>query len=121
MTIALTPEMLEACYEFLKTTPPFNKMGLPEADDVVFKISMSSTEFGSYRWEDKQHTITLSNKAIGYTLTLIQIMTHEMIHLYLEENGLESRNGGYSTHNAAFRKLAAQVCKHHGFDPRAFY
>ena len=39
----------------------------------------------------------------------------------LEITGMESRSGGPNTHNIAFRKFAAQVCKIHGFDPKAFY
>jgi hypothetical protein len=43
-----------------------------------------------------------------------------MIHLYLEKMGWESP-GSEDTHNAAFRRFAVQVCKYHGFDPKAFY
>lgn len=121
MTLPLTPEMLAGAYEYLKATPPFSKWNLPETDEVGFRLSNSQRELGRYRWDGAKHTITASRKAIGHTATLLRFMAHEMVHLHLEETGMESRRGGEDTHNAAFRVLAAQVCKVHGFDPKAFY
>jgi hypothetical protein len=89
-------------------------------EDVVFKTSRGEREFGFYRWDGERHTITASVKSIAYTSTLMQFMSHEMIHLYLEKMGWESP-GSEDTHNAAFRRFAVQVCKYHGFDPKAFY
>jgi hypothetical protein len=43
-------------------------------------------------------------------------MAHEMIHLHQRVTGMENS----AQHNAAFRKLAAHVCRLHGFDPKAF-
>jgi hypothetical protein len=121
MTLPLTTEMMAAGYDFLATTPPFSGWNLPDAEDVVFKLSRGEREFGFYRWDGERHTITASVKAIGYTVTLMRFLSHEMIHLYLEKMGWESVGGGPNTHNAAFRKFASQVCKYHGFDPKAFY
>jgi hypothetical protein len=121
MTLPLTPEMLAAAYEYMRTTPPFCRLKLPPAAVVKFTVGKFRQDFAEYRWDGKHHTITMSVNAIGHTTTLMRCMAHEAIHLYLEENGLESRAGGKDTHNAAFRKLAAQVCRHHGFDAKAFY
>jgi hypothetical protein len=121
MTLPLTTEMMAAGYDYLATTPPFSGWNLPDAEDVVFKLSRGEREFGFYRWDGERHTITASVKAIGYTVTLMRFLSHEMIHLYLEKMGWESVGGGPNTHNAAFRKFAVQVCKYHGFDPKAFY
>lgn len=121
MTLQLTPEMLAAAYDFLRTTPPFDKWNLPESEEVGFKLSRNRKELGRYQWDGAKHTITASAIAIGHTATLMRFMAHEMIHLNLEEIGMESRRGGQDTHNGAFRVLAAQVCKVHGFDPKAFY
>jgi hypothetical protein len=41
-------------------------------------------------------------------------------HLNLEMIGWESVGGGPNTHNTAFRQFAVQVCKYHGYDPKAF-
>lgn len=121
MTLMLSQEMLGAAYDYLRTTPPFNRWNLPESEDVLFRISHRPGEFGRYTWDGRQHTISASSKMIGYTGTLMTYMAHEMIHLHLEETGMESRRGGSDTHNAAFRKFAGQVCKAHGFDPKSFY
>lgn len=121
MSLPLTPEMIEAAYEFLKTTPPFSRWKLPEGDDIEFNVGAATDEFANYKWERDHHRITISIKAVGHTETLIKYLAHEIIHLHLEATGQESKKGGPNCHNAAFRKFAAQVCKHHGFDPKAFY
>lgn len=121
MTLPLTSEMMVAAYEYLRITPPFDKWNMPEAEDVLFKVARTRHKQGWYQWDGKRHTITGSQGKVGYTLTLIVLMAHEMIHLHLEETGMESRARSNDTHNAAFRKFAAQVCKVHGFDPKAFY
>lgn len=120
MTLPLTPEMLTAAYDYLRTTPPFNGWSLPEGDEVKFKVGKFRGKFAAYQWDGKQHTITMSGAAIGHTCTLLETLAHEMIHLHLEDTGNESR-GNENAHNAWFRKFAAQVCKYHGFDPKAFY
>lgn len=121
MTLPLTPETLEAAYEYLRTTPPFSGWNLPEGEDVKFVVSKSDRDIAAYKWNGKQHTICLSAKFIGHSDTLLVYLAHEMVHMHLEERGIESRNGGPDTHNMAYRKYAAQVCKFHGFDPKAFY
>lgn len=121
MTLPLTSEMLEACYEFLKTTPPACDWNLPEGEDVKFIVNKKlKKKLAEYQWLGDRHSISMCARGIGHTSTLIRTMYHEMIHLFLEERGWESR-GNENVHNAAFRKLAAQVCKFNGFDPKAFY
>lgn len=121
MTLPLKPEMMEAAYEYLRTTPPFSAWGLPHSDDVIFQLSGRRREFGRYQWDGERHTITASIHGIAYTSTLMRFMAHEMIHLYLEMKGLESRKASEEVHNTHFRKFAGQACKYHGFDPKAFY
>ncbi len=121
MTLPLKPEMLEAAYEYLRTTPPFSSWGLPHSDEVIFQLSSRRGEYARYQWDGERHTITMSIHAISYTHTLLCYMAHEMIHLFLEIRNLESRRGSEDTHNAHFRKFAGQACKYHGFDPKAFY
>lgn len=120
MTLPLTKEMLAAAYDFLVTTPPFSRWKLPEAEDVKFSVTRDQRNFAQYKWDGKQHTIWISSRGVGHSETLLLYLAHEMVHMYLEEMGWESR-GTEDTHNAAFEKFAAQVCKHHGFDPKAFY
>jgi hypothetical protein len=118
MTLLLDPDMLEATYNFLKCTPPFKRFKLPDSDDVIFTVGFKHNVLGEYRWFDHQHTITISGRCIGYTDGLIETMAHEMIHLYLEHTNQESYN---NAHSMLFRKIAKQVCRYHGFDPKRFY
>jgi hypothetical protein len=120
VTLPLNKEMLAAAYDYLRTTPPFSKWNLPESEDVRFIVTRATDRYAHYRWNGKQHTISVSSAAVAFTATLFEKLSHEMIHLHLEENDMESR-GTPNTHNVAFRKFAARVCKHHGFDPKAFY
>jgi SprT-like family len=120
MTLPLTPEMLAAAYDFLSLTPPFDRWNMPPSDETSFKVSRSRKWFARYRWDGIRHTIEMSANAVAYSDTLFAKLSHEMIHMHLEELGMEGR-GGPDTHSGAFRSLAEEVCKHHGFDPKAFY
>lgn len=120
MTLPLTKEMLAAAYDFLAATPPFRDWSLPDSEEVRFKVGRFRSHCAHYQWDGKQHTITASANAIGHTDTLIRKLAHELIHLHLEELGMDSR-GTANTHSGAFRRLAAEVCKIHGFDLKIFY
>lgn len=116
--LTLTTENLEAMYDYLRVTKPFCDWNLPEGEEVKFIVAKSKKIFGQYQLIDKKHTIKISQNAIGHTNSLAMTMAHEMIHLHLEESGMEMREDG---HNGAFRICAATVCKVHGFDLRTFY
>ncbi|WP_029581920.1 hypothetical protein [Bradyrhizobium sp. URHD0069] len=120
MTLPLNAEMLAAAYEYLRTTPPFNKWNLPDHEDIKFRTSRRPREAGRYEW-DGDHHIVASIHGIAYTESLMRFMSHEMVHLHLQIMGWESKARSEEVHNAAFRKFSALVCKHHGFDPKAFY
>jgi len=121
MMLKLTPEMIAAAYSYLCTSEPFSGWNLPDPDDVTFRVSRRPGEFGRYQLIGGRHTIAMSGASIGQTSTLMRYLAHECVHMHLEITGMESRSGGPNTHNAAFRKFAAQVSKVHGFDPKAFY
>ena len=120
MTLPLTPDTLEAAYEYLRSTPPFAGWNLPEGDEVKFFVVKDRRAFGRYRWDGKRHTISMSANCIGQSRTLIEKMGHEMIHLHLEDAEMESR-GTEHTHNAWFRRLADEACAVHGWDVKGFY
>lgn len=117
MTLPLHPDMLASAYDYLRTTPPFRGWRLPDSDDVIFKVANSNTHFGWYDRKKGQHTLAVSRKAVGHTVTLMASMAHEAIHLHQAIAGLETPG---TQHNANFKKLAKQVCKYHGFDPNEF-
>lgn len=121
MTLPLTPDVLEAAYELLRATPPFDKWKLPDGDEVKFSVTITKAEYAQYQWDGVQHTISISMGKNGYIVSLLESMAHEMIHLYLEKMGWESKRASAIYHNARFRKFAERVCRIHGFDPKAFY
>ena len=118
MTLPLNKETLAAAYDYLCTTPPFNKWNLPESDDVVFCVGSHPGLRGWYKIDDKgRHVITISRRCIGNSTSLISTMAHEIVHLYQRDTRIETPG---AEHNAAFKKLAKQVCCYHGFDPLLF-
>lgn len=123
MSLPLHKEMLVAAYDYLLVTPPFSKWNLPDSEDVNFTVSRRPSEAGRYVGDPnkKTHNISASSNGIAYTESLMRLMSHEMIHLYLQKMGWESKSRSEEVHDAAFRKFAAQVCKVHGFDPKAFF
>jgi hypothetical protein len=112
----LTPEIMKACYEFLATTEPFVKYTLPDADEVTFIVSRENGLFGWHKLSKGKHSIALVSKNLSHTCSIVRIMAHEMVHAALHEN----KCAGRSEHGKAFKALAAEVCKHHGFDPGMF-
>jgi hypothetical protein len=119
MALHLTPEMLAAAYEYLRTTPPFRRWGLPEADEIEFVVTQvlkPQAAYEKYRHVN-EHRISVSNARIGTSANLIDVMAHEMIHLYQE---IKKTTTGNTEHNAEFDRLAKLVCRHHGFDPKNF-
>jgi hypothetical protein len=113
--MALTPEMLEAAYEFLRTSEPFRRWKLPHADDIAFRITRHADRFGEFEAGDPP-AISVSDRIVGHTQTLLMTLAHEMIHL--RHHRLGARND--VEHGTRFRRDAAHVCRHHGWDAKAF-
>ncbi len=120
MSLRLTPNMLRASYDFVRTTQPFNRWKLPAGELVRFKVAGDAWKRGWYMRsnnKDHHHIIGISRNCIAHPDSLIMVMAHEMIHLYQGERDTESRN---TIHNAEFKRLAKSVCKYHGYDPLLF-
>ncbi len=120
MSLPLTPEVLCGAYKFLALTAPFRAWNLPDPDLILFRVVRDPAIRGHYRaWSRAKHAheIAVSARTIGYTANLIATMAHEMIHLHQKVTCMETRG---AEHNAAFHKLAARICKIHGFDPKLF-
>ena len=119
MALSLTPHMLVAAYEYLRTTPPFRGWKLPEADDIEFQVTGHSDREGHYtRWiGTDHHFICISGKRIAFTDSLMQAMAHEMIHLRQALARTETPN---TEHNSEFKTIARRACAVHGWDPYVF-
>lgn len=118
MTLPLTEEMLRQAYEYICTTPPFNKWNLPESDDVKFVVTKDRNNYAVCITEKRKrkYTIQVSSALVGHTLTLMETIAHEAIHIHEVQSGAETR----AEHSAAFKKWAAEACRYHGFDVRRF-
>ena len=117
MTLPLTKDMLAAAYDFLVTTPPFNRWNLPDSDDILFKVVRARDHQAYHQMSEGKHTVAVSCHTIGHTNSLMMAVGHELIHLYQAETGTDTSG---VVHNAAFKKLAERVCKIHGWDYKLF-
>lgn len=112
----LTHHMLVKLYETLLVTPPFKGWKLPPADDVEFHATtISGNAQGEYYFKNR-HVIRVSPARHKTLAAALATLAHEVCHL--REYELGSRRTG--CHGAVFKKLANEVCKHHGFDRGQF-
>ena len=117
----LTPSMLERAYEYLRSTPPFNGWGLPDADAVEFRVTGWRKCFGCCEVDENDGgapVISVSQFMCGKSGILMETMAHEMCHLH--EFATASKLKTLPDHGPVFRRLAAAVCRQHGFDPVTF-
>jgi hypothetical protein len=120
LTLPLTKEMCAGMYDYIRTTPPFRNWNLPEAEEVVFRVTRDPGRKGHYRRDRYgRREIAVSIASIGYTGSLAEVMAHEMIHLHEDMVGILYKSN--AEHTRFFRRNAEIVCKFHGFDPRLFY
>jgi hypothetical protein len=110
----ITPEIVRAAYDYLRTTPPFKRWSLPPADEVEIRI-MKHPEARAWCVDNvNPPVISVSETLVGRTQTLIETLAHEMVHIYLNRKGVKAHHG------SDFKRCAASVCKQHGFDPLIF-
>jgi hypothetical protein len=114
--------MLEGAYEYLRASPPFCRWGLPESDQIMFRVLGAKDRFGHFRGrhrrargENGYSELAISAGLVRSTDLLMATMAHEMIHLYQDESGSARGN-----HNPEFLRLARRVCSIHGFNFEAF-
>ena len=115
----ITPEMLEAAYELLRTTPPFRGWKLPHADDVQFHVASYTDGFADARYDmtKKQYVIRVSRRTCKQLGTIIVAVAHEMCHI---AEAQRAGKGGRAEHGKAFQRLADSVCRYHHVDRGAF-
>lgn len=114
MTLRLTPDMLAAGYDFLRTTEPFRRWRLPDSDDLGFHVVREAAMSADFGTEKGVPFIRVSENDNGHSATLLATLAHEMIHLR------QHLTGDREHHGPRFRRMAARVCAAHGYDPKIF-
>jgi hypothetical protein len=124
LSLRLTPQNLIDAYNYLKNTAPFNKFGLPDADDVEFRVTHDPKLYGQYLYdltsEPKKHRIDVSNALTKTTPVLVETMAHEMTHLHQRVSECSKRGRKSQSHGKPFQNLAKRVCRAHGFNLKTF-
>jgi len=101
--------MCRAAYELLRASPPFSHWRLPRAEEIEFLVKRIP-EYGLFETPDR---IIISGTKNGRLSTLLETMAHEMAHLKLVHVDQD-----YTHRHPKFRKLIADICDRHGFDPK---
>lgn len=116
----LTSEQVAATYDCLRLQPPFNRLKLPEVTGITFKITHHKDRQGHYTHTvgGDDHEIAVSAYWVGHFNTLLQVVAHEMLHLWQRTRRTTPK--GDVQHNAEFRRLAKRVCKAFGWDVKPF-
>ena len=117
MSLPITPERLAAVYAMLRAWPPFARWGLPEADEVAFRVARTRLRDAAWWIDGGTHHIEASEKRIGHLSTLCAAMGHEMLHLHQRIARIETPN---TDHNADFVRKARLLCARFGWDPEQF-
>jgi len=118
MTLILTPEVLRASYDFLNSTIPFSRWNLPEGEDVRFKVVRSRSLCGYHdngKPGKRKLVVAVSCIFIKTNAALVLTIAHEMCHVHQFRHFPRDPE-----HGPAFKRLADQVCKIHGFDRGLF-
>lgn len=119
MALRLTHENLPAAYEYLRACEPFCRWKLPHADEIGFAVTRHRDRYAHMQGYQRstEAEIAVSERMVGTTKLLMEVMAHEMIHLHQHLKKLETAG---TMHNADFMRRAKVVCKRHGFDLQAF-
>ena len=112
----MTPEIVEAAYELLRTTPPFKGWKLPEADDIEFHVCRIKGAQADHEYTHGRHVLRINALKHATLASLLSTLAHEMIHI--REVNLRLRLD--VAHGKAFHRMADSVCRHHGFDRGQF-
>lgn len=114
--VPVTAETVRAVYVMLLCFPPFSRWSLPPPEKVNFCVAPLKSMWGDF--DPNNHTIRISTVNVTTFLSLVTAVAHEMVHLKQDVSG---RWPAKDAHNADFKRMAKQVCKHFPFfDPGNF-
>ena len=119
MTLRLTPDVLAGAYELNRATHPISAWRLPLSKYVEFRVTRSRKHIGYCQKAsfapDAHFILEFSERTIGSYQTLLVFMAHELCHMRQMIEKTETKG---VEHNQAFCRLAYQVAKAQGWDPK---
>lgn len=113
----VTPKQIRATYAYLRECSPFSRWGLPEAGVLRFEV-LKTRDHAEYQPGERRHVIRVNDLTHLKLEQLLATTAHEMVHLRQELLGRLPATK--DPHNREFRRLAALVCRHLGFDVQTF-
>lgn len=115
----ITPERLRAIYDCLRHFPPFARWNLPPGELVRFRVTRHTDREGHYtrtiRGDD--YKIAVSELKVGHFSSVVEVVAHEMIHLYQDITKTETPN---TVHNSEFKRHSRNICRMFGWDYKKF-
>ena len=114
MTLRLTPDMLAAGYDFLRTTAPLYRWRLPHFDELGFHVVRRASLSADLGVEHGMPFIRASKAHNGHAMRLLATLAHEMIDPRLHLTGDRDLRGPGS------RPMAARGCAARGLNFKIF-
>lgn len=110
---------LRAVYAMLREFPPFNRWGLPPADQVKFELIEPPDLAEFSEDDDGRLTIAINPLKHVWLYQIIESVAHEAVHM--RQHMLDRLPvSDTKHHNKEFDKMAWQVCKELGMNPQTF-
>ena len=109
----LTDDNLKLLYKLFVKFPPFDKLDMPHACQIKFKVTRRKDIMGEFAPDE--NTIYISSAKNGHFDTICKTLLHEMAHLAVYEQGDEA----YDSHdNKRFKTIIRHIASLYGFDPK---
>ena len=109
----LTKKNLAILYSMACKLPPFDKVKMPSARSVDFKIINDKEYYGFF---DPEHMrIEISSANASHFITIFSTLLHEMTHMAL----FIVKDPGWARHGTAFWKIKHQYSNMYNLDHRA--
>lgn len=113
----VTPKQIGRTYAYLRECRPFVAWNLPEACAIRFEV-LQGRDHAEYQPGERRHIIRINDLTHNTLEQLFASTAHEMVHLRQELLGRLPATK--DPHNREFRRMAATVCRHLGFDVQTF-
>ena len=109
----LTPKNLAILYTMACKLPPFDKINMPKAYRIKFKVIKNKDVYGFF--DEVEMAIDISENACGFFTTIFSVLLHEMAHLAL----YVKKDPKFHLHEESFLKLKAVYSEVYSLDPKA--